>query len=102
MNSVKPENLVVDNLYYITSLSTDDDNNIIGKTLWIKNSLRKISNSKIMHITPHEVEPENIYTNDLWIDMFDQFLEFLQNKYQIDLSKYYPGFYYYSICKENT
>ena len=29
MNSVKPENLVVDNLYYITSLSTDDDNNMI-------------------------------------------------------------------------
>lgn len=87
----------------------DEENNIIGKTLWIKQSLKKIFNINKIYITPHQVletEPAEDQTNHLWIDMFDQFLEFLQKKYEIDLSENYsPGFYYYSIYKnpsENT
>jgi hypothetical protein len=77
----------------------DENNNIIGKTLWIKYSLKKISNLKTVYITPYEIEPEEDPTNCLWIDMFDQFLEFLQKTYKIDLSEYSPGFYYYSFYK---
>lgn len=77
----------------------DEDNNIIGKTLWIKYSLKKISNLKTVYITPHEIEPEEDPNHYLWIDMFDQFLEFLLKTYKIDLSEYSPGFYYYSFWK---